>query len=88
MQVLLWEIAAQEQPDLLSVLNIIGGAYTIQLSSKLEEGLRWPVDPRWPAWVKQVTAETWHKDPTARPSFEVICKRLKAEVQQTSETSL
>lgn len=74
---MLWEIAAQERPDLLSILGIEGGAFIITLLQKLKAGERLPSRPGWPQWIADIMQQCWRTDPRERPTFSQICDRLQ-----------
>ena len=75
-------MAAQEQPDLLTLCGIESGPFVTTMIRLLREGKRLPVDEDWPAWIRRLMDRCWKSEGKLRPSFADICMELKGILAQ------
>lgn len=80
--IVLWEMAAQAQPDLLTLCGIHDGPFVTTTIRLLREGRRLPVDADWPAWIRRLMTRCWNAEGKLRPSFADICMELKGAMAQ------
>jgi len=76
--VLVWEIWAEERPDLLAATKRTAtrGPILGQYLSAMQDGDRLPLNPNWPADIQQLLSQCWLASPNARPTFEHIVSVL------------
>lgn len=50
-------------------------------ASRVSNGFRPPLDPRWPEPLRTLISDCWHQDPRKRPSMAEVVKRLERIVR-------
>lgn len=73
--VLLWELASQKAPDILTQEGKTKGPLMTNLLKLLEDGARLHVDSTWPAWYRLIMLQCWAPLERERPSFKDVIAR-------------
>lgn len=83
--VLLWELAAQAPPDLTAQEELSSsGSILAILCAALQEGKRLAPGVGWPSNYVEIMQQCWQTDPSARPSFSAVKRRLAETAKQAA----
>lgn len=86
--VVLWELAAQREPDILAQESLFQGPVLGGMQILLESGKRLAIDPAWPEDFKALVSSCWLQDPEARPSFVAVIDCLTAHEGATQTAAM
>lgn len=82
--VVLWELAAQQTPDILQQEGRVRGPMFGTLTALFAEGMRLEMQTAWPEPFRDLVSACWQQDPQARPQFKEILSLLATWVDKAN----